>query len=227
MNDSNSNSNALSRTLAFYEACSEAADEEGLRSIDAQAMALLLSQPPLSNPGARLLDAGCGGGADLAAFLRHGIDARGIDACGALVERACSKGLPTVRSDLRLAKLERASLDAVWCKRVLPHFPSLEDFQRVLIAFFQALKPAGGLLYLTAFTGEGSLEDQSIAGAERAARAEFPARRWFAVEEKALLPLLRQSGFTPVMRAEREPGIPAVREGRPHWRELALLLRRV
>ena len=220
-----STTRALTRTFAFYESFADAAEEESLRSIDAQAMALLLSQPAMARSPARLLDAGCGAGVELTAFLRHGLDARGVDASSALVEKAAKKGLPVACGDLRLSSLERESLDAVWCKRVLPHFPRLEDFQRVLISFLHALKPGTGQLYLTAFTGSGSFEDRSLAG-DVGGGADSPARTWFAYEEKALLSLLRQSGFTPILRADRQIGLPVVAQARPEWRELALLLHR-
>jgi hypothetical protein len=68
--------------------------------------------------------------------------------------------------DLRLLSLKRESYDGVWAGSALASH-AIEDAQRVIATFFQALRPAGGMLF---------------------AAHSFP--------EPAFASLLRQNGFS-------------------------------
>ena len=194
------------QTLAHYEGLVEEAAREQGESLDRALYHQLLQLLPASNPDIEptLLDAGCGTGEWLEAFTRLGSQAEGIEGAQAAVAEAEKKGLFVQHKDLRLLSLKREHYDAIWCTRTLPHF-SIEDMQRILASFFQALKPGTGVLVCDFLKGEGvRFEDRSLITRYHGPQAgtDLPPRIWFGYREEAFLAMARQNGFQPALRAE-------------------------
>ncbi len=90
-------------------------------------------------PGARVLDLGCGAGRFVAALRDAGADAVGVELSAAALERA-RRNVPG--ADLRLVgpdgslPLGHGEVDVVWCSEVLEHVPDtiafLTEVRRVL-----------------------------------------------------------------------------------------------
>jgi SAM-dependent methyltransferase len=101
-----------------------------------QRRALLLAAV---EPGARVLDLGCGAGRFVAALRDAGADAVGVELSAAALERA-RRNVPG--ADLRLVAadgslpLGHGEVDVVWCSEVLEHVPDtiafLTEVRRVL-----------------------------------------------------------------------------------------------
>jgi len=109
-------------------------------------------------PGARILELGCGGGRDAAEMLRRGFDVVPTDGVAAMAQKAAERlGMPV--AVLRFDELTAvAEFDAVWAHASLLHVPraGLGD---VLAAIHRALKP-GGLHFACYKTGDGEARDR-------------------------------------------------------------------
>lgn len=92
-----------------------------------------------------LLDLGCGGGRDLAAFRELGHRAVGVEGCPELaaIARAHS-GCEVLEQDLLALHLPEAGLDGIFANASLFHVPSGE-VRRVLGDLRRALRPRGVL----------------------------------------------------------------------------------
>jgi SAM-dependent methyltransferase len=101
---------------------------------------LVANHPP--QPGAKVLDVGCGQGVALKHFVEYGLDSIGI-ALGDDVGVCRQKGFNVVEMDLSFLEFPDATFDIVWCRHVLEHsiFPLFS-----LAETFRVLKP-GGILY--------------------------------------------------------------------------------
>lgn len=156
----------------------------------------------LVGPGARVLDAGCGAGRDMAWLEGRGATVVGVDLSpGMLAQaRAIARG-DLVRLDMRHLAFAERCFGGVWCMASLLHLPkaaasaALGELRRVLV-------PGGPLcLGLQAGTGEG-WERGPYGGVER-----FFAR--YRLPEAAAL--LREAGFA--VAEQRNQG----RSGARHW----------
>lgn len=76
--------------------------------------------------------------------------------------------------DLRLLSLKRESFDGIWAGTAFGTFP-IEDAQRIIASFFQALRPRTGVLF---------------------AAHQFP--------ETAFASMIRQNGFQPLLQGQWE-----------------------
>lgn len=113
-----------------------------------------LYRPFLSrlNPGAHILDAGCGSGRDGAAFVARGYQVTAVDASSAMVSAARERGLKA--QVLRFQRMTWcAEFDGIWACASLLHVPH-RQIPGVLERFAHALKP-GGILYISLKEGEG------------------------------------------------------------------------
>jgi len=191
----------VARTLAYYEAhAREYAD--GTMGLDTGAHMSRFAA--LLRPGARVLDAGCGGGRDLLAFAEMGYDAHGLDLSPALVEIARSVShCPVSVGDLRSPPFQSASFDGVWAMASLLHLP-IPDLKAALSELTRLLVP-GGILFTSVKRGQGDVEDA--------------AGRWFALHDEADWPAyLREAGLT-VIEVVGEPAADLVPDGTvaPGW----------
>ncbi|WP_158782144.1 bifunctional 2-polyprenyl-6-hydroxyphenol methylase/3-demethylubiquinol 3-O-methyltransferase UbiG [Pantoea sp. BAV 3049] len=117
-----------------------------------------LYQPFIAHmqPGARILDAGCGSGRDIKAFSEIGFEVEAFDASAELVERAkLLTGKP-----VELMRLQEVSAveryDGIWCCASLLHVPE-QELSEVMALLARALK-LGGVWYLSFKYGNGERE---------------------------------------------------------------------
>ena len=117
----------------------------------------------------RILDAGCGPGRDLARFVAHGHDTRGVDLNPDFVEMA-SVYAPAFRMDLRGLgrRLPAAGYDGIWAMASLVHLSPAEA-GTVLGHFAHLLRPGGKLYSCVHATGATGWWD------------EPDGRRWYTV----------------------------------------------
>ena len=93
-------------------------------------------------PGARILELGCGGGRDSARIIERGFDLDATDGTPAMVKKANERFDVRARV-MRFDELdEKAEYDAVWAHACLLHV-ARADIPYVLAAIHHALKPGG------------------------------------------------------------------------------------
>jgi len=104
-------------------------------------------------PGQKILDAGCGSGRDIIAFINAGFVVDGFDASSELCRIASEKtGIPV--RQMRFEDLEgEEEYDAVWACASLLHI-AREDLPGVLLRMYRLLKP-GGKCYTSFKYGSG------------------------------------------------------------------------
>jgi GNAT superfamily N-acetyltransferase/SAM-dependent methyltransferase len=115
-------------------------------------MAAILARRGI-DPGARLLDAGCGTGRYAVELARRGFVVTGADRSPALLEEAAASArtaggaLPVTfeRADIP-ASAAGSGYDAVLCRGVLNDLVSAQDRAAVFGVFARALRPRGALL---------------------------------------------------------------------------------
>ena len=107
-------------------------------------------------PGARVLDAGCGSGRDSKAFIEQGYQVEAFDASAELVTLASGHTGIAVRQ-LTFAEVDaREVYDGIWCCASLLHV-SREALPDAMQRLARALKP-GGAWYVSFKYGDGERE---------------------------------------------------------------------
>lgn len=110
---------------------------------------------PLVKPGGTILDAGCGSGRDMLAFIRQGYSVDAFDGSAEMVRRASEfTGIPVRQmlfEDLVRTPLQKR-YDAIWCCASLLHVER-NLLPSVLAALLELLVP-GGVMYLSFKYGE-------------------------------------------------------------------------
>ena len=100
----------------------------------------------LVGPGSgRLLDIGCGGGADAVELAKHGWSVVGVDLSERQLEFARRRGVEVVRADAAALPFEDESFDAA--ASVFTH-TDVSDFAAVLRETARVLRPGGQFVYL-------------------------------------------------------------------------------
>lgn len=142
----------VARTLETYEADAESFAERYRRGSIA---AVAGEEFRESLPGDRILDVGCGPGADVETFVDEGYDAIGLDPTPSFL-RVARDHVPDgsfVRGDMRHLPFDDGAFDGVWSCASLLHVPrpdvpeTLWEFRRVLRTdgvVFLSLKSADG-----------------------------------------------------------------------------------
>lgn len=112
----------------------------------------------LLDPGAHILELGCGGGRDAEAMIRRGFALDPTDGTPEIARKAEERLKRPVRV-MRFDELDqRESYDAVWAHASLLHVPRA-GLPNVLRAIYRALRP-GGLHFASFKTGEGEGRDR-------------------------------------------------------------------
>lgn len=141
------------RTLAFYdrEAATYAARNRRARSPE------LMSFLGLLEPGARILELGCGGGDDARVMLNEGFDVTPTDGSPGLAAVAEALLERPVKVMLFDELEEVAAYDAVWANACLLHAPEAA-LPAILARVHRALRP-GGLFRASYKAGDGGDRD--------------------------------------------------------------------
>ena len=139
-------------------------DETTLRFYSAEAPVYVASGPGGASrhldsfldrlePGARILELGCGGGRDSEAMIARGFDVDPTDGVAEIARQAEQRLGRPVRV-MRFDELEsEESYDAVWAHASLLHVPRLH-LRSVLSRIYRALKPRG--LHFANYKGGGA-----------------------------------------------------------------------
>jgi len=142
----------------------------------------------ITQPGAFVLDLGCGTGRDMAWFESQGATAIGSDFSAGMLAQARRRargGL--VQADMRRLPFQTARFQGVWCCAALLHLPKA-DVPRALAEVHRGLNP-GGVLFLAVQEGMGE-------GWERTTRYGAPSERLFArYRAEEMTALLVEGGF--------------------------------
>ncbi len=93
-------------------------------------------------PGALILDFGCGSGRDTKYFLDHGFEVEATDGSPEMVTHASKLTGITVKQMLFQELKEQERYDGIWACASILHLPK-EDLKKVLQSMKQALKPNG------------------------------------------------------------------------------------
>lgn len=140
------------RTIDFYNAEARA---YAAHSLGARQLADFMAELP---EGARVLDLGCGAGADSAALIRAGFRVTSADASAGLASEAKRLWNVDVRV-MEFAALDyRDAFDGVWASASL-HHARAEDLPGVFAAVHAATK-SGGVFHATLKAGENDRRDR-------------------------------------------------------------------
>ena len=101
---------------------------------------------PSPNPGASLLDVGCGGGDFMLRMRGRGWTVTGVETDPVAVERARNRGLDVHQGQVAGAALADSTFDAITMSHVIEH---VHDPRDLLVRCRRLLKPAGTLVMLT------------------------------------------------------------------------------
>jgi 2-polyprenyl-3-methyl-5-hydroxy-6-metoxy-1,4-benzoquinol methylase len=144
------------------------------------------------DPGARVLDVGCGRGVLLSAFARLGFEAHGFEMSPDAATGVDPRATVRIGRNLNEAKYPRAYFDQVVVWHVLEH---LADPRRTLEEIRRVLKPGGKLV--VAVPNYGSLQSRCFGAGWF--HLDAP-RHLFHFPAESLRQLLKSAGF----RVERE-----------------------
>ncbi|MCX7148476.1 MAG: class I SAM-dependent methyltransferase [Rhodocyclales bacterium] len=200
----------VARTLDHYHTRA-AAFWEGTRDHDVEQNIEALLRHIQAAPPFTLLDFGCGPGRDLAAFVRRGHRAVGLEGAPALADMARAHSACEVwQQDFLQLELPDAWFDGVFANASLFHVPS-QELPRVLQQLHATLKP-GGVLFSSNPRGNN---EESINGERYGAyhdlaawRAYLGAAGFVELEHyyrPAGLPLEQQPWLASVWRREDRP----------------------
>jgi SAM-dependent methyltransferase len=129
--------------MAQYDGLADWYDTEFLGALHDET---LRSAVRLLSPGrGRLLDLGCGTGAQTVAFRDAGWEVVGVDISEDMLRRARDRGLEVVQSDVAELPFEDAAFDAVIS---LWTHTDVDDFRAAIKEATRVLRPGGALLYL-------------------------------------------------------------------------------
>ncbi|HEV7277976.1 MAG TPA: class I SAM-dependent methyltransferase [Devosiaceae bacterium] len=135
-------------TLRFYSEEAEVYVAGGPGGVSRRLVGFL----EMLQPGARILELGCGGGRDAEAMIAAGFEVDPTDGSAAIARKAEARLGRTVRV-MQFAELDAvASYDAVWANASLLHVPR-EALPAILALVFRALKPGG--LHFGSYKGGG------------------------------------------------------------------------
>ena len=111
--------------------------------------------------GDNILDAGCGAGRDSKHFLEKGYDVTSFDGCKKLTQRASSFiGKPVI--NMKFTELNyNEDFNAIWACSSLIHL-TRKAFVKVLLKFYEALKPEGHVYISLKYGDSEKVEDGRV-----------------------------------------------------------------
>ncbi len=169
------------RTIATYDA---SADEYAERWYDFRLEADMACWTARLQPGARLLDVGCGPARDAAWLGELGFDPFGVDLSLGMLRQARRRNrVPVVQADMGRLPFAGGSFDGLWFCASLLHVPKAQA-GAVLAELRRAV--GDGLIYVAVKQGQG---ERWLSGSQ--GRPRFFA--FYAADE--LGQLLAESGF--------------------------------
>jgi len=124
--------------------------EDRFRGLESDIAERLSVYKPYFEPGAEVLDLGCGRGEALEVLGSFGLAARGVDSSAKMVQTCEEKGLSAQEGDLFevLAGVDEGSLGGVVSFHVIEHLPAT-TLGRLTRLAWRALKPGGVLILET------------------------------------------------------------------------------
>jgi SAM-dependent methyltransferase len=147
-------------------------------------------------PGARVLDLGCGNGLDLAWLYKAGFSGVGIESSSELAAAAsavhASTGVVIEEKNFLFLSLKEAEYGGVWANLSFSELPA-ETLQRLLAICFKGVK-VGGVIGAVLYEGTGSFEEAAIMS-EAVDMQKLPTRKIHLYSEKALCSMFDQTGF--------------------------------
>ncbi|MFA4969389.1 MAG: class I SAM-dependent methyltransferase [Sulfuritalea sp.] len=183
----------VDRTLDHYHTRAEAF-WEGTRHHDVEQNIEALLRHIRGAPPFAILDFGCGPGRDLAAFVRRGHHAIGLEGAPALTELARANSACEVwQQDFLRLDLPASRFDGVFANASLFHVPR-QELPRVLRQLHATLKPHG-VLFSSNPRGDNQ---ESINGERYGAYYDLAAWRDY----------LTAAGFVEIEHYYRPPGLP-------------------
>jgi SAM-dependent methyltransferase len=183
----------VDRTLDHYQKRADAF-WEGTRHHDVEQNIEALLRHIQAEPPFTILDFGCGPGRDLAAFVRRGHRATGLEGAPALAELARANSACEVwQQDFLRLDLPDACFDGVFANASLFHVPR-QELPRVLRQLHATLKPHGVL-----FSSNPRGDNQETINGERYG-AYYDLAGWCNH--------LTAAGFVEIEHYYRPPGLP-------------------
>jgi ubiquinone/menaquinone biosynthesis C-methylase UbiE len=143
----------------------------------------------LLDPGARVLDTGCGPGWDTVRLRDLGLRACGLDRSRGMLSEARERGVPLLLGDMRALPVPDGALDGLWVCASFLHIPK-QDAPAVLREFRRALRP-GGVVYIGVKEGTGERWVEQASEQQSLGQQRFFA--FYQADE--LDQLLNSSGF--------------------------------
>jgi SAM-dependent methyltransferase len=184
---------------AYYDAQAKQLHQKWLRE---KSPADLLPFIEMLDPGARVLDLGCGNGLDLVWLTKAGFQGVGIESSAELAAAAravhAQSGVEIREKNFLFMNLAEGEFGGVWANLSLSELPA-ETLQRLLAICFKGVK-VGGVLGAILYEGSGSFEEAADLGNTT---EKLPMRKIHLFSEKALCSMFDQTGFQ-VMRVGRK-----------------------
>jgi len=147
-------------------------------------------------PGARVLDLGCGNGLDLAWLCKAGFSGVGVESSSELADSAravhASSGVVIEERNFMFLNLKESEFGGVWANLSFSELPA-ETLQRLLAICFKGVK-IGGAIGAVLYEGAGSFEEVAVTAVSVGSQ-KLPTRKIHLYSEKALCSMFDQTGF--------------------------------
>lgn len=148
------------------------------------------------NPGAKVIDIGCGPGQFSEYLHSQGFNVVGIDNSDEMI-RIAEKKVPTVsflKMDMRKLDFPEESFDGILAAYSIIHIPT-EQIEQVLAQMYRVLKPGGYALFITQVGEPDQVLDEPLARGEKIFMNFFSEERIATFVTKAGFKLVQQKSI--------------------------------